>query len=303
MKKSQLIFTLLGICFAFICNAKEPLSLQQEEKLLLEKAQNGNPKAEFDVACFYERTQRADYSTIVLWLRRSANKGYLEAQFALGKIYHFGKPNIIKDTKEAEFWYEQAAAQGDLQAIKYLDILKQDRDYKLSSAPDMDEKWNMQWTVKMAMYGDMQSQFEVGQMYLNGIKIRMDYEQAASWFEKAAIQGHIESMFTLGNLYSSGKGISLDMEKAVFWYQQAALRDYAPAQKKLSEILSSSEYRTPDLVKAAGWLYISLLPLFPKEKDLTVVSPELENLFSQMTPKQKDDALYFAYSFRDAQKK
>ena len=303
MKKSQLIFALFSICFAVICNANEPISVQQEEKMLLEKAQGGDPKAEFDVACFYERTQITDYPTIVLWLRRSANKGYLEAQFALGKIYHFGKPKIIKDPKEAEFWYEQAVAQGDLQAIKYLDILRQDRDYKRASAPDMDEKWNMQWTVKMAMYGDTQSQFEMGQMYLNGIKIRMDYEQAVSWFEKAATQGHIEAMFTLGNLYSSGKGIPLDMEKAIFWYNQAALRNYAPAQKKLSKILASTDYRTPDLVKAAAWLYIALRPLFPKEKDLTTVSPELDNLFSQMTQKQKEDALYFAYSFMDTQKK
>ena len=167
----------------------------------------------------------------------------------------------------------------------------------------MDEKWNMQWTVKMAMYGDSQSQFEMGQMYLHGIKIRMDYEQALKWFEQAAVQGHIEAMFTLGNLYSSGKGIPVDMEKAVFWYEQAAFRDYAPSQRKLSEILSRNDYRTPDLVRAAGWLYASLLPLFPNEKDLTLVSPELENLFSQMTQKQKEDALFFAYSFRDSQKK
>ena len=93
------------------------------------------------------------------------------------------------------------------------------------------------------------------------------------------------------------------IEKALFWYEQAALRDYAPAQKKLSEIFAGFEYKTPDLVKAAGWLYVSLLPLFPNEKDLTKVSPELENLFSQMTQEEKEKALYFAYSFRDEHKK
>lgn len=299
MKKSQLIFALLLFCLSHLCWA----GVSGEEERLLEKAKTGDAKAAFEVASYYEQNGYNDYQTIVLWLNRSATRGYLEAQFALGKIYHFGKPGVIRDLQKAEFWYEQAAEQGDLQARQSLEILRNEPDYKLVSAPDIDEKWNMQWTIKMAQYGDMQSQFQMGQMYLKGIKIRMDYEQAVRWFEKAAIQGHIESMFALGNLYASGKGIRPDMEKAVFWYEQAALRDYAPAQKKLSEILSGLEYRTPDLVKAAGWLYVSLLPLFPNEKDLTKVSPELERIFSQMTQDEKEKALYFAYSFLDGHKK
>ena len=298
MKKSQLIFAFLMCCFSAMCFAQMP----DEEAKLLEKAKTGDSKAAFEVAAYYEK-QQADYNKILLWLNRSANRGYVEAQFALGKIYHFGKPSVIRDLKKAAFWYEKAAEQGDLQALHNLEILKKEPDYKLVSAPDMDEKWHMQWTIKMAGYGDMQSQFQMGQMYLKGIKIRMDYEQAVYWFEKAAVQGHIESMFALGNLYASGKGIPADIEKALFWYEQAALRDYAPAQKKLSEIFAGFEYKTPDLVKAAGWLYVSLLPLFPNEKDLTKVSPELENLFSQMTQGEKEKALYFAYSFRDEHKK
>lgn len=303
MKKSQWIFALFGICFSFLCYAETDSVLQAQEQAVLEKAQNGSPRAAFEVARFYEQTGMSDYPTIVLWLRRSANKGYLEAQFALGKIYHFGKPSVLRDLKEAEFWYEKAANQGDLEAVKYLEILRQEPDYTLTSAPSMDEKWNMQWTVKMATYGDAQSQFQMGQMYLKGIKIRMDYEQAAAWFEKAAIQGHIESMFALANLYADGKGIPSDMKKAIFWYEQAAMRDYAPAQRKLSKILASDKYEKPDLVRAAGWLYASLLPLFPDTKDLTEVSVELNDLFSQMTQQQKEDALFFAYAFRDSQKK
>ena len=302
MRKSQLIFTLFMVCFAWACFGADITELDVQEQELLQQAESGDAKDAFNVACFYEHTGRADYPTIVLWLKRSANKGYLEAQFALGKIYHFGKPKVLRNLKESEYWYEKAAAQGDQQALQNLEIVHSEPDYKLTSVPDMDEKWNMQWTVKMASYGDKQSQFQMGQMYLEGVKIRMDYEQAAAWFEKAAVQGHIEAMFALANLYADGKGFPVDLQKAVFWYEQAASRDYMPAQKKLSKILSSTEYRTPDLVRAAGWLYISLRQLFPDEKDLTKVSPELENLFSQLTEQQKEDALYFAYSFLDRMK-
>ncbi len=143
MRKSQLIFALLIFCFSGLCCAQT-----QEEKLLLEKAKSGDAKAAFDVACYYEQNEYNNYQTIVLWLNRSATKGYLEAQFALGRIYHFGKPGIIRDLKKAEFWYEQAALQGDLQARNSLEILRKEPDYKLVSAPDIDERWNMQWTIK-----------------------------------------------------------------------------------------------------------------------------------------------------------
>ena len=52
-------------------------------------------------------------------------------------------------------------------------------------------------------------------------------------------------------------------------------------------------------VKAAAWLYVSLAFLFPDEKDLTKVSPQLETLWKTLSKKQKEEALYFAYSFID----
>ncbi len=303
MIKSQLIFALFGICFAFGARASVLLPFQEQEARLLQRAESGDARAAFELAGFYERAQQKDYPKIVLWLRRSATKGNLEAQFALGKIYHFGKPNVLKDVQQAAFWYEKAAAQGDKQAVKFLDILRKTPAYKLESAPNIDEKWDMQWTAKTASYGDKVSQFELGRLYQEGKKIQMDYEQAAKWYEKAAVQGHIESMFALAGLYLSGKGVNADIEKSLFWYEQAALRDYAPAQRKLFEIYSSGVHRVPDLTKAAGWLYVSLMPLFPDEKELTRVSPELEKLFLEMTLGQKEEALYFAYSYRDTQRK
>ncbi len=302
MCKSQLIFIAIAFCFCFGASASvlQPFKLNNEQQTLLkQKAEEGNPQAQYELASFYATEKPVDYPKIVLWLRRAAVQGHLESQFALGHIYQFGKPKIVPDLLEAEKWYEKAAKQGDKQALQALEVLRDRQAYRILSAPSIDDRWDVQWTAKTASYGDKQSQFELGQLYANGTKIQMDYVKAAEWYEKAAVQGHLEAMCALGALYLEGKGVSADTQKALFWYEQAALRDYTPAQHKLFEIYSGATDLKPDLVKAAGWLYVSLSYLFPNERDLVAVSPELKKIWDTLTNKQKEQVLYFAYSFID----
>ncbi len=301
MRKSQQLFIVMFFCFAFGAQASVllPFEKTQPPEQLYEDALDGDAKAQFELASFYAGLRKVDYPNVVLWLRRSAAQDYLEAQFALGRIYHYGKPSVAVDLIEAEKWYEKAAAKGDKQALKALDDLRAQAAYKIESYPDIDDKWDAQWTAKTAQQGDMQSQFDLARLYAEGKKIQMDYQQAAIWYEKAAVQGHIEAMYALAMLYFEGKGLNADVNKALFWFEQAALRDYIPAQQKLYEIYSEGVERVPDLVKAAGWLYVSLAYLFPEEKDLTSVSPELEKIWSELKSEQKEQVLYFAYSFID----
>ena len=307
MRKSQLIFIIFIFGFCSVVNASilKPFSKIDtiETSELYEKALDGDAKAQFDVASYYASQKNPDYQTVLLWLRRSANQDYLEAQFALGKIYQFGKPGLPPDLLEAEVWYEKAAQKGDKQALQYLEFLRRRPAYLVQSQPTIEDKWDMQWTAKTASYGDAQSQFELAKLYAEGKKIQMDYSQAVKWYEKAALQGHIEAMCALGNLYMDGKGVSSDIEKSVFWYTQAALRDYIPAQQKLYEIYSETSEVVYNPIKAAGWLYVSLSFLFPDEKDLTKVSPQLEELWQNLSKEQKEEVLYFVYSFIDENRK
>lgn len=303
MRKSQLIFIALLMCFCFDVKASVLMPFSKNEGIenstVYEKALDGDAKAQFEVASYYASLKRPDYQAVLLWLRRSAAQDYLEAQFALGKIYQFGKPGVPPDYLEAEKWYEKAASKGDKQALQYLDFLRKRPAFQVESGPTMDDKWDMQWIAKTASYGDVQSQFELAKLYAEGKKMQMDYSKAAQWYEQAAVQGHIESMCALGALYVDGKGVPADVEKAVFWYNQAALRDYIPAQQKLCELYLDETENVFNPVKAAAWLYVSLAYLFPDEKDLIKVSPQLEELWGKLSKEQKEDALYFAYSFID----
>ncbi|MBE6450215.1 MAG: sel1 repeat family protein [Alphaproteobacteria bacterium] len=308
MKKSQqlfiMVFLWLGCIFpvnalASVREAVDVLNNNIEETQLYKNALNGDAKAQFDLASYYSSFKNPDYQTILLWLQRSANQDFLEAQFALGKIYQFGKPGITPDLIEAEKWYEKAAQKGDKQALEYLNFLRKRPAYQVSSQATIEDKWDIKWISQTAGYGDAQSQFDLGRLYAEGKKIPMDYEKAVQWYEKAALQNHHEAMYALAGLYLEGKGVSSDLEKALFWYNQAALRDYIPAQQKLYEIYVSSDNGVFDAVKASGWLYVSLKFLFPDETDLTKVSPQLDEIWQTLNTEQKEQVLYFVYAFID----
>lgn len=302
MRKSQLIFIGFVLSVAFSVNASVLLPFNQNDdafEQLYQSAEQGNAESQYQLALWYERENSADYPTIVSWLYRAAQQDMLEAQFALGHIYQYGKPGIQPDLLEAEKWYEQAALKGYRQALQALNFLQNQRAYKMVRPPSLEDKWEVQWTSQSATYGDVQSQFDLGRLYAEGKKVQQDYVKAAIWYEKAAAQEHIESMYALANLYLDGLGIEKDVKKALFWFKQAAMRDYIPAQRRLYEVYSKRLDKSEIRVKAASWLYLSLAYLFPDEKDLTTISPELKDLWARMTDEEKEKALYFAYSFID----
>ena len=297
MYKSQLLSFVL-FCF-MLCGAEASVLLPFTETTPLEEieqtdlyamADDGISEAQFKLAVYYESQKKKDYPEIVRWLRKSASGGYLEAQFALGKIYQFGKPGVLPDLQEAEKWYEKAAEQGDKQALHNLEIVRQNPAYRMESAPDIDDKWDVEWILKTAGYGDSQSQYELGRIYQEGKKLPMNYAKAIAWYYQAALKGHIEAMTALAYMYLEGKGTEVNVEKAIQWYEKAAELDYIPAQRKLYEIYISDEDKIPDKVLAYKWLYLSLAFIFPHVSDLTTVSPELSALETQLSEEQLTEA-------------
>ena len=294
MIKSQCLFCFFVLFLVLPAKASVLTPLKGEDVKQTEvyrKAEAGDANAQFEVASLYNKMEKVDYPTVVLWLRRSARQGNLEAEYALGQIYHRGKPGIPVDLKEAEFWYKKAAVQGDKQAIKQLDVLRAMPAYQLESPPSIDEKWEIDWLMKTASYGDPQSQYQLARLYQEGKKLPMNYGKALSWYYQVAQSGHLEAMCALGYLYLEGKGTEANIEKALAWYERAAEEDYHPAEQKLAQIYASDRDKSPDYVKAYQWLYLSLSYIFPNQKNLKDVSPDLKALEAKMTPAEREKAL------------
>lgn len=64
-----------------------------------------------------------EYVEAVEWYKKSANKGYVQAQYALGDVYEFGE-GVEMNYVLAQSWYKKAAEQGYTHALSKLDRLK-----------------------------------------------------------------------------------------------------------------------------------------------------------------------------------
>jgi TPR repeat protein len=90
---------------------------------LLQRAERGNPVAQFTLGSCYENGRGAprNYQEAVKWYYLSAKQGYAPAQNRLGVCCYRGL-GTPQNYAEAVMWYRQAAAQGNAAAEDNLGI-------------------------------------------------------------------------------------------------------------------------------------------------------------------------------------
>lgn len=75
-----------------------------------------------------------------------------------------------------------------------------------------------------AKEGHIDSQFNVGVMYEQGIGVAKNDKEAVFWYEKAAAQGSSAAQYNLGVLYENGRGTAVDFAKANDMYRKASIQ-------------------------------------------------------------------------------
>ncbi len=81
-----------------------------------------DPRAAYDLGLRFLRgdgVERNSYQAIQ-WMRKAGDRGNLEAQYALGRIYLMGFEEMGADPAEAEVWLTMAAGKGHKDAAKLL---------------------------------------------------------------------------------------------------------------------------------------------------------------------------------------
>ena len=63
-----------------------------------------------------------NYAEAVYWYRKSAEQGYTDGQYFLGRMYQNGY-DVSQDDATAIYWYRKAAQQGHESAQKSLNTL------------------------------------------------------------------------------------------------------------------------------------------------------------------------------------
>jgi len=106
-----------------------------------------------------------------------------------------------------------------------------------------------------AKSGDLDSQMILGEMYLDGIGVKVDHQKAFFWLSKAARAGDSEAQYLLGFMYENGLEVAVNMKRAVKWYTQAALQGDILSQYNLAIIYKEGKGEVlKDMIKAFKWL-------------------------------------------------
>ena len=197
-------------------------------RLCRARAEQGDPKAESELAYLYSHGQGVDqdYGEALRWRRKAADQGYADGEAGLGYMYFHGQ-GVAQDYGEAIRWYRMAADQGSAKAENSLAL-----------------------------------------MYEQGQGVPQDYGEALRWYRKAADQGYASAEYNLGNMYYYGRGVTQDRAEAVRWYRQAADHgdEYAQQVLHIKWKGLSTSLKVALSVISLGSLLVLVAPILEKNK-------------------------------------
>ena len=98
----------------------------------------------------------------------------------------------------------------------------------------------------------------VGQYFLYGYGVKIDYIQAAYWFQKSAERGHPSGLYLLAQMYFDGLGKQMDKKIAFELHLKSANKGFAPAQYMMGVYYEKSyNLVTVDHHKAVYWYQLA----------------------------------------------
>lgn len=146
----------------------------------------GVAAADYNLALMHLRAElpRPDPAEAERLLQRAAGRGFVTAQFALGRLYEEGGFGGARDLAQAQHWYSQAAEGGSVDA----QVAVGTAHYLGRGAP-RDLGRAAYWFRAAAKGGDVGAQYLLASMYETGHGLTRDLRQARYWYDIAARNG------------------------------------------------------------------------------------------------------------------
>lgn len=115
----------------------------------------------------------------------------------------------------------------------------------------------VKWFRRAADQGFVDAQSNLGAMYIDGKGVRQNHAEALRWLRLAADQGDAEAQSNLGNMYIKGAAVQQSIEEAMKWYRRAADQGRAIAQFNVGFGYASGQGVPQDDVSAHMWFNLS----------------------------------------------
>ena len=224
-------------------------------------------------------------------LSEAAEKGQVEANYILGRLYGTGY-RVNKDPNKALRYYAAAADKGhDLARVEtgwmvmcgfgikanpekglaLLQVLIDDEAtsdearanamyylglaYSGAYTIEKDEEKHVQMLCGAAELGNAEAMYEYALLFALGEGVKQDFLMCFEWLQKAADKDNPKAYYYLGGMYEEGVGVRADPSQALRCFEKAAEDGVPLALYHMYEIYSNGELNVEvDILKALRYL-------------------------------------------------
>jgi TPR repeat protein/regulator of protease activity HflC (stomatin/prohibitin superfamily) len=113
---------------------------------------------------------------------------------------------------------------------------------------------SFQEVFEIAREGNPGAEAALGNMYLRGEGIAVNYAQAMHWFQQGASHGDPKAQSGLGYMYAAGEGVPKNYGVALRWFIAAAAQADPDAEYNLAMMYDQGQGAARDQAQALKWL-------------------------------------------------
>jgi TPR repeat protein len=222
--------------------------------LLLYARASGTRGAEYEIGTLL--AERGGYTAEAerFW-REAAAAGNLQAQEKLAELYHDRGQHVTARGSGAEVLaqYRARAEQGDVGAMRRLA-----RAYDEGVLTTADPQAHWQWVERAAEAGDVVSQGALARAYLEGRDRPVDGLRGQRWAELAIAQGYAPAKAYLGRALLQGEVLPSDPVRAETLLEEAAEAGHSGAQTDLGRAYLTESPLPRDPEAGLRWLEVAI---------------------------------------------
>ncbi len=229
----------LGLCYYYGDGVSEDIA--KAVRLWHKASRQGYSVAQlrlgFCLETNYDKPNKA-----IIWYRRAAKQGSLQALIHLGLCYFYGI-GILKNRSQAVKLWSKAAEHDDIHAWFMLGFC-----YEFGLGVTQDKEQAIVWYSRAAEKGHANSQYRLGVCYFQkGANAYM--QTAVEWWRKAADNGSADAQFSLGMCYAYGIYFpEIKKSEAYEWLLLAAEQGHEDAESILEEYEEGGFYPPVDCI-------------------------------------------------------